>query len=129
MLARPSTAEPPLGVNVSSAAGHRVEAREEVARVRLAVGDVGIGGLEPEHQIGLVRALGRLERLARGEVGQRCARDLCVVGRGESVGRIGEAQMERRRRRAGDGRGGRGSVEDDRTRRETLQGPEIEAAG
>ena len=37
------------------AAGHRVEAREEMARVRLAVGDVGIGGLEPEHQVGLVR--------------------------------------------------------------------------
>ena len=98
-------------------------------RVGLAVGDVGIRGLEAEHQIGLVRALGRLKRLARSKVGQRCARDLCVIGRGESVGRVGEGQMERCRGCTRNYRGSRRSIENNRTRRSSLQGPEIELLG
>ena len=79
LFERPSTGDPPLGREGQLGAGHRVEAREEVARVRLAVGDVGIGGLEAEDQIRLIGALRRLKRLARSEVAERCAGDLCIV--------------------------------------------------
>ena len=107
-------------------AGHRVEARKEMARVRLAVGDVGIGGLEAEDQIRLIGRLRRLKRLARSEVAERCAGDLCIVRRHEAIGRVGEAQVERRSRRAGDCRRARVAVEDGRARRKPLERPEVE---
>ena len=71
MLEVPSTGDPPVGVKVSSVARHRGEAREEVARVRLAVGDVGIGGLEAEDQDTPASGLfGVVPRSARSEVGR-----------------------------------------------------------
>ena len=66
-----------------------------MARVRLAVGDVGIGGLEAEDQIRLIGTLRHLKRLARSEVAERCAGDLCIVRRCEAVGRVGETEVER----------------------------------
>ena len=126
LLDRPSTGRSAVGREGHLSAGHRVEAREEVARVRLAVGDIGIGGLEVDHKVGVVRTLGRLEGGGRSEVRQGGARDLGVVGRGEPVGPIGEAQVEPPAGRTGHRRRRRGSVEDNGTRRAAHQRPEIE---
>ena len=69
-----------------------------MARVRLAVGDGGIGRLESDDQERLGRIVRRRARAVGGEVGQLGARDAGVVRRREAVGRIGEGEVERSRR-------------------------------
>jgi hypothetical protein len=120
------TALPPGRSEGQLAARQWGEAREEVARVGLAVGDVGVGGLDLDHQEGLGRVAGRRTRRPGREVAERCARDPRVVARGEPVGRVGEADVERSGGRAGHGRRGGISIKDKRTWRNTLQRPQVE---
>ena len=106
--------------------GQRSEAREEVARVRLTVGDGGIRRLEPDDQKGLRRVARRRTRAVGDEPGQGGARDLVVVGGRVPVRRVGEVEAEGRGRRPSDGGSARVPIENGRTRWQAFERPEVE---